>query len=238
MDLRTSCSRRRFLAATAATAAFGPSLLRAEPAKERLNIAFVGYGKRAYAVMGQAMREKDVRIVAVCDVEGTRRAMAKEVVEKKYAEEMKSGAYKGCDAYTDYRELLQRDDLGAVVIMTPDHMHVHVIRGHDHHRTEIIALEQLAVVGVGIAALVCAGFHFLGILFLDHFLGHGAAGSLHIADRHDPYILFPHGLAHDRVGPFAVSDKGDVQPFLRWLGTQQGWAEGGGRSGGCKETAA
>lgn len=126
MDLRTSCSRRRFLTATAATAAFGPSLLRAEPAKERLNIAFVGYGKRAYAVMGQAMREKDVRIVAVCDVEGTRRAMAKEVVEKKYAEEMKSGAYKGCDAYTDYRELLQRDDLGAVVIMTPDHMHVHV----------------------------------------------------------------------------------------------------------------
>jgi predicted dehydrogenase len=125
MDIRTSFSRRRFLTGAAATAAFGPSLLRAAPASERLNIAFIGYGKRAYAVMGQALRDKDVQVVAVCEVEGARRAKAKEVMEKAYAEGIKAGSYKGCDTYIDYRELLVRDDLDAVVIMTPDHMHVH-----------------------------------------------------------------------------------------------------------------
>ena len=118
-------SRRRFLTGAAATAAFGPSILRASPANERLNIAFIGYGKRAFGVMGHALRQADVRIVAVCEVEGTRLAKAKEEVEKRYAEDTKSGQYKGCATYVDYRELLQRDDLDAVVIMTPDHMHVH-----------------------------------------------------------------------------------------------------------------
>ena len=121
-------SRRRFLtgaAATSATAAFGPSVLRAAPANERLNLAFIGYGKRAFGVMNHALRQADVRIVAVCEVEGTRLAKAKEEVEKRYAEDTKSGTYKGCATYVDYRELLERDDLDAVVIMTPDHMHVH-----------------------------------------------------------------------------------------------------------------
>jgi predicted dehydrogenase len=125
MDMRTSFSRRRFITGAAATAALGPSILRGASANERLKIAFIGYGKRAYGVMGQALRQKDVQIVAVCEVEGTRLAKAKEVVEKGYADGMKSGNYKGCDSYVDFRELLQRDDLNAVVIMTPDHMHVH-----------------------------------------------------------------------------------------------------------------
>lgn len=125
MNLHTSFSRRRFLAGATATVALGPTFLRAATGKEQLNVAFIGYGKRAYGVMNHALRQKDMRVVAVCDVEGTRLAKAKEEVEKRYAEEAKSGTYKGCAAYVDYRELLGREDLDAVVIMTPDHMHVH-----------------------------------------------------------------------------------------------------------------
>lgn len=125
MHIPTAFSRRRFLTGAAAAAALGPSLLRAAPANGRLNIAFIGYGKRAYGVMSHALRQADVRIVAVCEVEGTRLAKAKEEVEKRYAEDTKSGTYKGCAAYVDYREMLERDDLDAVVIMTPDHLHVH-----------------------------------------------------------------------------------------------------------------
>lgn len=125
MHLNSSTSRRRFLTGAAATVALGPSLLKAAPANGRLNIAFIGYGKRAYGVMGHALRQADVRIVAVCEVEGTRLAKAKAEVENRYAEDTKSGTYKGCAAYVDYREMLERDDLDAVVIMTPDHMHVH-----------------------------------------------------------------------------------------------------------------
>ena len=120
-----SFSRRRFITGATAFAAFGPSLSHAAPAGDRINIAFIGYGKRAYRVMAEALRQKDVQVVAVCEIEGTRLAKAKEVVEKSYAADVKSGSYKGCKTYTDYRELLQRDDLDAVVIMTPDHMHVH-----------------------------------------------------------------------------------------------------------------
>jgi predicted dehydrogenase len=125
MQILTSLSRRRFLTGAAATAALGPALLKAAPANGRLNLAFIGYGKRAFGVMDHALRVDGVRIVAVCEVEGTRLARAKEVVEKRYAEDVKSGQYKGCATYVDYRELLGRDDLDAVVIMTPDHMHVH-----------------------------------------------------------------------------------------------------------------
>lgn len=125
MNLQTSFPRRRFLTGLAATAALGPAILRAAPGSETLNIAFIGYGKRAYGVMDHTLKQKDVRIVAVCDVEGNRLARAKEVVEKRYEEDTKSGIYKGCATYVDYRELLERDDLDAVVIMTPDHMHVH-----------------------------------------------------------------------------------------------------------------
>lgn len=121
-----SSSRRTFLTGATAAAVFGPSFAKAAaPAPDRLNIAFIGYGKRAYGVMGQALRQADVRIVAVCEVEGIRRSKAKEVVEKHYAGDIKSGTYKGCAAYVDYRELLEKEDLDAVVIMTPDHMHVH-----------------------------------------------------------------------------------------------------------------
>lgn len=125
MQKPLAISRRRFLTATAAATAFGPSMLRAAPSNAQLNIAFIGYGIRAYGVMSHALRQADVRLVAVCEVEGTRLAKAKEEVEKRYAEDMKSGIYKGCATYVDYRELLERDDLDAVVIMTPDHMHVH-----------------------------------------------------------------------------------------------------------------
>lgn len=125
MIQRMNVSRRHFLTSLAASAVMAPTILRAESRRERLNIAFIGYGKRAYGVMNQALGQKDVRIVAICEVEGIRRAKAKEVVEKRYAEEMKSGSYKGCRAYVDYREMFEKEDLDGVVIMTPDHLHTH-----------------------------------------------------------------------------------------------------------------
>jgi predicted dehydrogenase len=61
--------------------------------------------------------------LAVCDVDTNRRNNARKIVEGRYAEQMKAGSYRGCDAYIDFHELLNRKDIEAVCIATPDHWH-------------------------------------------------------------------------------------------------------------------
>ena len=52
------------------------------------------------------------------------RDVGREVVEGYYAKNRTSGSYKGCTAYADFRELLDKEkDLNGVKIMTPDHLH-------------------------------------------------------------------------------------------------------------------
>jgi predicted dehydrogenase len=119
-------TRRRFLQ-TAAAAVLAPTVLtrsvRAAPS-ERITLGFIGVGMMGgHHHVGQLLNQKDVQVVAVCDVVAERREHFKHAVEKKYAEAIKSGAYKGCQAYIDFRELLGRKDIDAVVIATPDHWH-------------------------------------------------------------------------------------------------------------------
>jgi predicted dehydrogenase len=119
-------TRRTFLQRAAAAAA-GPLILghaagRAA-ANERLGLGFIGLGTMNRGHLGFFLGQKDVQVLAVCDVDTTRREAAKKTVESRYAEAVKGGQYKGCDAYNDFRELLGRKDIDAVVIATPDHWH-------------------------------------------------------------------------------------------------------------------
>lgn len=92
-------------------------------ANERLNLGFIGLGKMNRGHLNHFLGQKDVQVLAICEVDTKRRDNAKELVEKKYAEATKSGTYKGCKTYVDFHELLKRDDIDAVVIATPDHWH-------------------------------------------------------------------------------------------------------------------
>ncbi len=85
-------------------------------ASERITLGCIGVGGRGRGNMGGFLKQKDVQIVAVCDVYDSRRNGAKATVDKKYDS-------KDCSVYKDFRELLARDDIDAVSIASPDHWH-------------------------------------------------------------------------------------------------------------------
>jgi len=77
-----------------------------DPANSRLGVGFIGMGIQSRGHVSFCLNQKDVQVLAVCDVDTTRREDAKKRVETKYADATKSGLYKGCEAYTDFRELI------------------------------------------------------------------------------------------------------------------------------------
>jgi predicted dehydrogenase len=126
--MHPSLSRRQFLRASAlAPAGLGAATLLAQepkktPAGDRLTLGFIGVGTMGRGHLGSFLGMKDVQVVAVCDVVAERRDDAKRMVERRYGEATK-GQYRGCDAYTDFRKIIDRKDIDAVVIATPDHWH-------------------------------------------------------------------------------------------------------------------
>jgi predicted dehydrogenase len=125
---RRSIRRRNFLK-TIALAGTAPLILRsglwaAENApSNQITLGFIGQGTQGRGLLGGFLNRNDTRVLAVCDVDTTRREHAKSTVEEHYKDATMAGTYKGCATYNDFRELLARKDIDAVVIATPDHWH-------------------------------------------------------------------------------------------------------------------
>jgi len=94
-----------------------------ESPNSRIGIGCIGVGGNGGGHLGRYLGTRETQVIAVCEVDGEKRKKAVERVEKHYGGEIKSGKYKGCAAYGDFRELIARDDIDAVVISTPDHWH-------------------------------------------------------------------------------------------------------------------
>ncbi len=124
--------RRRFLksAGLAAAAAAAPTILPsrlfgAQAPGNRVNLAFIGTGRQAQGLnIPQFIAVPGVHVVAVCDVDAWRMHEAKGLVERTYAAQSSSGSYTGCATHRDFREVLARRDVDAVMISTPDHWHI------------------------------------------------------------------------------------------------------------------
>jgi predicted dehydrogenase len=128
MTTPTRVSRREFVRAVTAAGVAGPLVLGARgdqprtSANDRITLGFIGVGKMGGGHLSGFLRDPGVQVLAVCDVVAERREHARKMVESQYARD-KKGDYQGCAAYTDFRRLLDRKDIDAVVIATPDHWH-------------------------------------------------------------------------------------------------------------------
>jgi len=92
------------------------------PPSERIALGFVGLGGHGVGVnLSSFLHQEDAQVVALCDVDAERLESARRTAEQHYAGE---GRTAGFATTGDWRELIARDDLDAVVISTPDHWHV------------------------------------------------------------------------------------------------------------------
>jgi predicted dehydrogenase len=90
----------------------------------RINLGFIGTGRQVfYANLPWHLASEQTQVVAVCDVDSWRREKARVRVEEFYAAKAPSGTHKGCGTYGDFRDLLARKDIDAVMISAPDHWH-------------------------------------------------------------------------------------------------------------------
>lgn len=141
-------TRRQFLASTSLAASaitLAPQSVLGRGGdtapSERTTLACIGMGSQGSENLATFLKFPEVQVVAVCDVnresagylswywgQGRERRNggrepARQKVDAHYAEQQRSGQYRACRAYSDYRELLEREDADAVVIATPDHTH-------------------------------------------------------------------------------------------------------------------
>ncbi len=104
----------------------------------RITMGCIGLGGQGTFNLRAFLHQPDVQMVALCDVNagsddydmlyqfsGTTAGLkpALERVQTHYAEKSPNGNFTGCDTYHDFRELLQRRDIDAVTVCTPDHWH-------------------------------------------------------------------------------------------------------------------
>jgi predicted dehydrogenase len=113
--------RRQFLQ-TAVAFASAPLIvparvLGANAPSNRIAVGFIGTGDHGTGWnLRRYLQFEDARVAVVCDVDGARKRRAKEIVDEQYRN-------RECATTRDFREVLARPDIDAVMISTPDHWH-------------------------------------------------------------------------------------------------------------------
>jgi len=89
----------------------------------RVNVGLIGLGLMMKGHQRTMLGKTDVQVLAVCDVDKAKREAGKKLTEDTYAKQTGRDSYSGCDAYNEYERIIERDDIDAIMIVTPDHWH-------------------------------------------------------------------------------------------------------------------
>ncbi len=139
---KTTLSRRDFLATSLAASAF-PSIVHASvlgkggavAPSERITMGFIGQGGQGSGhlfggswtyVAGGYLGRKEVQVLGVCDVWQKKRESSRDRVNHHYAQLAGTGSYQSCEAYRDFRDLIARPDIDAVLMALPFHWHANM----------------------------------------------------------------------------------------------------------------
>jgi predicted dehydrogenase len=89
---------------------------------DRITIGFIGCGEHGIGTnINGFIKYNDCQIVALCDVDPIQRNKAKQFVMEKYGLD-----YNGVTTSHDFRDIIDRSDIDAVCISTPDHWHIQI----------------------------------------------------------------------------------------------------------------
>lgn len=90
---------------------------------DKITLGFIGCGKQSGGLRSRFFNLKEAQIVAACDVYAGKLERFITANNALYAEATGQSGYKATAAFEDYRELLARKDIDAVVVASPDHWH-------------------------------------------------------------------------------------------------------------------
>ncbi len=129
MEYKNGISRRNFVAATSAGVAalsVVPSItIAAGGGTSKVRLGYIGVGIQSHGLLKNLNKCPETIIMACCDVVTTKvdkfRGEAQQLNDTKWTNEKQEVI-----GYNNYRELLKRDDIDAVVIATPDHWHAQI----------------------------------------------------------------------------------------------------------------
>ena len=182
MAKKTTLNRRTFLSTAAAASAFTllphNKLFGADAPSKKLRVAGVGAGGQAMHDLGQVSRWAD--IVALCDVDDERSALAKQ-------------RWPEATVYRDWRIMLEKEqnNIDAVVVACPDHMHavaamaamqlgkhVYVEKPMAHNIAEVRALRAMAKKTGVVTQMGNQGHSFPGVHRLKKWMELDAIGTV------------------------------------------------------------
>lgn len=124
-------TRRQFVRATGASIAI-PTIISSSAVglagtvspSNRITLGLIGCGLHGAGWnLSQIFRNPDSQVIAVCDVDRLRMKSAQGRVDGHYSQTL-GDSYRACAMHDDFRDLINRDDVDAIVNCTPDHWHV------------------------------------------------------------------------------------------------------------------
>ena len=226
-ERKDNMTRRGFLKGAAAMAA-APLILPSSvlglaghtAPGDRITVAYIGTGGWCSgAHLPADVTRDDIQIVAVCDVRRARREKARKMVANAYAQRKGSRSARGVKAYNDFREILARPDVDAVVVTTLHYWHavmaILAARAGKH-----VYVEKMCTTTLGEGRAMADAVRRCGVVFQ-----HGTQGRSMYTFRHAAELV-----RNGRIGKVVrveatYIDMGKVHPGRP--GPVGAWTSGG-----------